>query len=189
MKQFLLSLLLLASLCADTNSSAESNATSQHNDTNVSEVGEPSVTFTLPTLEGKTIEVVTSPNGLTFKGFENRVVFLSFFGYNCPPCLKEIPEFVSLKKKLPELEIIAIEVRGLSKTELQAFAKEKAINYPLVRYDDAQEFTSYIANKAQWRGSIPFIIILDRQAEVRFLQAGMIPARILENVYDKLSKE
>ena len=133
------------------------------------------------------IKIKGTDNGLEVIGDEGKVVFVEFFGHRCPPCLKTIPHFIHLKNKYKDkLEIIAIEVQGLSHTQLQKFAKQKGINYHVVSDEKAGMFTNYIAQRTQWQGGIPFLLILDTKGNAQVIQVGMIPQHVLENVMDKL---
>jgi len=120
--------------------------------------------FTLTTLEGKELHVDETNGGIGFQGHENRVTFLLFFGFRCPPCLAEIPALVSLtKEQHKDLDIIAIEVQRLPAEDLKAFKKMKGINYTLLSGDEGEnaQFISYIGKRAQWSGSIPFLVALN----------------------------
>ena len=147
--------------------------------------------FELTTLTGKKLHITTKPNGLDIKEIQGKVVFLSFFGYNCPPCKREIPEFIKMKKKYgKDLEIIAVEVRGLGDAYLKRFIKSKNINYTVIPFHkEAEKFAYHTAQKADWKGAIPFIIVLDRRGEVQFLQTGLIPYEALEMAFNKSKVE
>ncbi|MCK5854560.1 MAG: TlpA family protein disulfide reductase [Sulfurovaceae bacterium] len=156
---------------------------SENNNTNPIEEKEQK--FKLTTLEGKTLNITTKKNGLNIEGLKGKVVFLSFFGYNCPPCKREIPEFIKMRNKYSkDLEIIAIEIRGLKKNQLNNFINRKNINYPIIPFNkEAKKFAYHTAKKADWKGAIPFILVLDREGEVKFLQTGFIPYSALESAF------
>lgn len=46
---------------------------------------------------------------------------------------------------------------------------------------------NYIAARAEWNGSIPFMVAMDTKGDVQFVQAGMIPQDYLENLITQLS--
>ena len=145
--------------------------------------------FTLTTLEGKTIHIDEIEGGLSFKEYKDKAVFLLFFGHRCPPCLGEIPVLTALTKEgHKDLEIVAIEVQGLSKDQLKVFKKRKDINYNLVTYDNAANLVNYIAKQAQWSGAIPFLIGLDKKGVVKVVHAGGLRAQDFNNVYNTLAK-
>ncbi|MDQ7046207.1 MAG: TlpA disulfide reductase family protein [Sulfurovum sp.] len=138
---------------------------------------------------GKTYDIQGTEQGLKIKGLEGKVVFLEFFGHKCPPCLASIPHLIKLQKKHQDtLAIVSIEVQGYNHAQTAKFAKEKGMNYIVVSEEKASELVSYIQQRAQWRGSIPFLVALDPQGDVQFVQAGMLPEESLEDLIAQLSK-
>jgi len=75
--------------------------------------------------------------------------------------------------------------------ELQDFIKSgKKINYDLVSSKEAGEFINYIAQRARWQGSIPFLIILDKKGRVADIIAGMPSEdRLIANIKRILKEE
>jgi thiol-disulfide isomerase/thioredoxin len=142
--------------------------------------------FTIQTIDGKEIHVDEAEGGLTFQEFKNKAVFVIFFGYRCPPCLAEIPALIKLtKQNHPDLEIIALEVQGLNSEKLKIFQDNKGINYNLAvqKNEGNSKFLSYIASKAQWGGSIPFLISFNPKGEVKMVHVGGLRYEQLEMIY------
>jgi len=138
-------------------------------------------------IKGVTHQITGTEQGLNIKGLEGKIVFLEFFGHRCPPCLKSIPHLIKLQEKHKDkLAIVAIEVQGLNNKELTQFAKEKGMNYIVVADEKAGNFTNYIGQRAEWRGSIPFLVALDTKGVVQFVQAGMLPESSLEELIKQL---
>ena len=136
--------------------------------------------FTLTSSNNKEIHVEETSIGLNFKEFQNKRLLLVIFGHNCPPCLKEIPALIKLKKEKNDLEIVAIEVQNYSDEELRKFAKTKGINYTLLSREKNREFLKYIAKKSDWLGAIPFMMIFDKQGELKKTHLGGIGFNQLE---------
>ncbi len=146
------------------------------------------ITFTLETIDGKTLHLKEIPHGLEIKEFKNRPILLIMFGYRCPPCLREIPRLIEFNKKHKDLAIVALEVQGLNGSELKDFVELKKINYNVVAGYDSMDFISYIQAKADWRGSIPFLLGIDKRGEVKIMQVGGLFESQLELVYKELIK-
>ena len=139
-------------------------------------------------INGKTYRVQGIKDGLLFKGLEGKIVFLEFFGHNCPPCLASIPHLIKLQKKYKDrLAIVAIEVQGLHNTQLANFAKKRGINYTVIAGEKSSVMVPYIRKRADWAGLIPYYLIVDTEAKVRYMQEGMIPEEILEKIILDLS--
>jgi len=128
--------------------------------------------------QGKTYKVQGTEQGLVIKGLEGKVVFLEFFGHKCPPCLASMPHLID----------VSIEVQGLNNKDLIGFAKEKGLNYIVISEEKAEEVVTYIQQRAQWQGSIPFLVALDPQGDVQYVQAGMLPEETLEDLIGQLKK-
>jgi len=144
-------------------------------------------TMSMTDTKGKTYQITGTDQGLKIKGLEGKIVFLEFFGHKCPPCLKSIPHLIKLQKKHKDkLAIVSIEVQGYNNSQLKSFAKEKGMNYITVSQDDSGSLVQYISQRAEWRGSIPFLVALDTKGVVQFVQAGMLPESSLEELIKQL---
>ncbi|WP_295420893.1 TlpA disulfide reductase family protein [Sulfurovum sp.] len=138
-------------------------------------------------VNGTSYQITGTNEGLNIKGLEGKIIFLEFFGHRCPPCLASIPHLIKLQEKYKDkLTVIAVEVQGLNNTQLTQFVKEKGMNYIVVADEKAGNFVNYIAQRAQWRGSIPFMVALDTKGNVQFVQAGMLPESSLEELIKQL---
>ncbi|PHS34401.1 MAG: thioredoxin [Sulfurovum sp.] len=139
-------------------------------------------------IKGTTYTVQGTEEGLDIQGLEGKVVFLEFFGHKCPPCLASIPHLIKLQNKYKnKLAIVAIEVQGYSDEQTKKFVEAKGINYIVLSEEKASDVVSYIQQRAQWRGSIPFLVALDTKGDVQFVQAGMLPEESLEELIAQLS--
>jgi thiol-disulfide isomerase/thioredoxin len=140
-------------------------------------------------VNGKTYQVTGTEQGLKIKGLEGKIVFLEFFGHKCPPCLASIPHLIKLQKKYKnKLAIVSVEVQGLNNAQLQKFTKKKGMNYIVVSDEKANGVVDYISARAQWQGSIPFLVAMDKKGDVQFVQAGMLPEASLEELIKQLDK-
>lgn len=141
------------------------------------------------TIDGKQMELTGTVKGLNIDKYKGKIVFLEFFGHNCPPCLASIPHYVSLQEKYKnKLAILAVEVQNMPKDALKKFVAEKKINYDVVSMQDGNTLASYIMQRAQWKGSIPFLVIIDQDGIVQTMQAGMLPEETLEKMIIELTK-
>ncbi len=141
-------------------------------------------------INGKSYTIQGTPEGLKISGMEGKVVFLEFFGHRCPPCLASIPHLIDMQNKHKDkLAVLSVEVQGLGTAQLKAFVKQKGINYTVVSGSQEHLFVSYIAQRAQWQGSIPFFLALDKQGNVQFIQAGLLPESALEELFTQLDNK
>ncbi len=79
-----------------------------------------------------------------------------------------------------------MEVQGYNNSQLKDFAKVKGMNYIVVSNEKANGIVDYISQRAQWQGSIPFLVAMDKKGNVQFVQAGMLPEASLEELIKQL---
>jgi len=144
------------------------------------------ISFSLKTANKGTIEVKEVKNGVKFQGFDGKVTVLTFIAYNGRPCLHLIEILNELKEEHKDFNVFAVEMRKLKGEKLKEFAKNKKIDFPIIGYENAKDFTHYIAQKAGWNGSMPFILIINKKGEVKFVQLGVIPKEGFEKLYKKM---
>ena len=130
--------------------------------------------FKVQTIDNKTLEVSEAKNGLAFKDFKGKVVLLEFWGTHCPPCLMSIPHYKKLTKEYKDkLAMVAIEVQMTPKEQLKKFVEDKGINYYVGTQEDNLNFVRYVAQRAGWRGAIPYLIALDTNGNVIDIKRGL----------------
>jgi peroxiredoxin len=109
--------------------------------------------FSIPDLAGKTI---------TLSDFKGKVVILDFWDTWCPPCRKEIPDFVTLynENKDKGLVIIGLAFGREGKDKVVQFSKDKEITYPVVIATDkvVEDFGPF--------DGIPTTFIIDKKGNI-----------------------
>ena len=149
---------------------------------------EPVDKMTLQTIDGKTLHITGTTDGLKVDEYKGKVVFLEFWGTRCPPCKMSIPHYINLMKKFKgKLAMLAVEVQATPKDRLKRFVKAHKINYDVVAHEDAEMFVDYIAQRTQWNGSIPFLLIFDQQGRVVTIQVGMLRESSLAGIVKTLT--
>lgn len=151
----------------------------------------PITTYTLTTTDNKTLNITETQEGLEFQEFKGKAVLLAFFGHRCPPCIREIPEFIKLTKKhQDDLEIVAIESQNSSVDNVIAFKKEHKMNYTVVAGVKYRDFITKIAGRAGYPEGIPLplLIAIDKEGEVQDVQAGQLSEQELESLVKELNE-
>jgi len=156
---------------------------------NLSHADESNSTFELNTIDEQNISVVINKSHIKLENSENKVVFLLFFGHNCKPCLKEIPLLKKLMdKKYEDLTLLATDIHGYNKKDLTKFKEAHNINYPLLTREDNKKFIKFIKVKSNWRGSLPFLLVLNKKGEVKLAHRGALTFEKFEKIYQIMKK-
>jgi len=146
-------------------------------------------TFELKSISDNITHVEAKKENIIFKEHNNSVTFLLFFGHNCKPCLKEIPEVNKLvEKKYDDLNLLAIDIHGYNKEDLTDFKKEKEINYPLLTREENKKFINFIKAKTGWRGSLPFMVVFNKKGEPKLAHKGALNFKKFETIYKAVRK-
>lgn len=102
--------------------------------------------------------------------WQGKVLVVNFWATWCPPCLKEIPAFVELQRRLgPEgLQFVGIALDG--REEVAAFVRDHAVNYPVLAGEE--DVARYMQQMGNGIGALPFTLVFDAQGKVRHVQQG-----------------
>jgi thiol-disulfide isomerase/thioredoxin len=138
-------------------------------------------------IDGNKLHITGTKSGLIIDEYKGKVIFLEYFGHQCPPCMATIPHYIELTDKYKDkLQIIAIEAQGYDDEQLKKFREQKKINYELLSTQGAGELYQYVSGRAGWRGAIPFLVAIDPKGNVKFIRAGFIPESDLKTLVEKL---
>lgn len=117
------------------------------------EKSKPAADFVLEDLDGKSLKLFD---------FEGKVIILDFWATHCPPCRKEIPDFIKLYDKYRDkgLVIIGISLDRCGVEKVKSFCRENGVNYPVVT-GDREVIASYGGIRY-----IPTTFIIDKNKNI-----------------------
>jgi len=138
---------------------------------------------------GTSYKVHAQDEEFKIEGMEGKVVFLEFFGLQCPACKEIMPHLINLQEKYPEkLKIMAVEVQNNDIDPIKEYKEKYGINYTTFSNYDVGLVVRYMVDNAEWAGAIPFLAVIDSKGKVQVLKIGLIPEETLEDYITQYSK-
>jgi cytochrome c biogenesis protein CcmG/thiol:disulfide interchange protein DsbE len=127
--------------------------------------------FTLVDVNGKSVSLAD---------FKGKVVILDFWATWCPPCKREIPDFIKLQSEYGSkgVQIVGIALDQPGKVE--AFVKDNGMNYPVLMG------TNEVAASYGGVEAIPTTFIIDKSGKIVTKYEGFRPKETFESQIKKL---
>ena len=102
--------------------------------------------------------------------WRGKILVINFWATWCPPCLKEIPEFIKWQQ---EFESEQVQFVGIALDDLRAVAdylQGTKINYPmLIAGDEGGELAQRLGNIID---TVPFTVVVNQQGQIVHRQLG-----------------
>jgi len=109
--------------------------------------------------------------------YRGKIIILDFWATWCPPCLKEIPDFVELQKEYGDkgLVILGISLDQNPKKVLPPFIKKYKVNYPILLTDGKVDKTYGGVS------GIPTTFVIDQKGAIYKQYVGFRPKQVFES--------
>jgi thiol-disulfide isomerase/thioredoxin len=117
--------------------------------------------FSLPDLDGVMHNVAE---------WDGKVVAINFWATWCPPCRKEIPEFVALQRKYAGRGLQFVGVALEQPDPVRPFAAEHQMNYPILVGE--MEVIQVAESYGNLIGALPYTVLVGRDGKIAFAHAG-----------------
>ena len=98
------------------------------------------------------------------KEWDGKLIILNFWATWCPPCRKEIPEFIELQQAYGNQGIQFIGIAIDDELAVREYIKEVGLNYPsLVVQDEGIILAKRYGNGI---GALPYTVFINREGEI-----------------------
>ncbi len=116
----------------------------------------------------------------SFEQWRGKVLVVNFWATWCAPCREEIPGFIQFQERYRARGVQFVGVAIDHKERVAPYAKEMAINYPLVVGGlETMEFARLLGNQ---HSVLPYTLAIDRTGKVIFSQVGVLKPEKLDNL-------
>jgi peroxiredoxin len=120
--------------------------------------GKPCPDFAVTTLEGTSLRI---------GDLRGRRVVLDFWATWCPPCVQEIPHFVTLSQESSTNDLVIVGISKEDRTVLKSFARSHGMTYSVASSSDVD-----LPEPFRGIGSIPTTFFLGRDGTIREVVVG-----------------
>jgi len=127
--------------------------------------------FALPDLNG---------NSVSLAEFRGKVVVLDFWATWCPPCRREIPDFINLQAEYGSQGLQVVGIALDEPEKVHTFARQNGMNYPVLLGSDE------VSMRYGGIEGIPTTFIIDRRGRIANRFEGFRPRAVFEEEIKKL---
>jgi thiol-disulfide isomerase/thioredoxin len=96
--------------------------------------------------------------------WDGQLIFLNFWATWCPPCKKEIPDFIELQKAYGDQGFQIISIAIDEEQAVREYAEEMGMNYPIMAVQS--EGVGLAKRYGNGIGILPYTVIINRDGEI-----------------------
>ncbi len=116
--------------------------------------------------------------------WRGKVLVVNFWATWCAPCREEIPGFIQFQTEYGARGVQFVGLAIDQKERIRPYARDIGINYPvLVGGLESMDFARQVGN---WRGVLPFTVVIDRSGKVVTTEIGILRPEKLESLLKPL---
>ena len=118
--------------------------------------------------------------------WQGKILIINFWATWCPPCLKEIPEFIELQAHYANQNVQFIGIAIDDPQLVEDYLSFVDINYPiLIAESEGEKLAQKLGNVVN---AIPFTLIVNQQGQIIFRHPGELSKAELGNIIEPLLK-
>lgn len=115
--------------------------------------------------------------------WDGKIIFLNFWATWCPPCLNEIPDFISLQNTYGKQGFQVIGIAIDNKEAVQQYLRESGMNYPSMLVEvEGIELAKRYGNDI---GGLPYTAIINRKGEISSTFTGELSKKRAEKILEE----
>lgn len=116
--------------------------------------------------------------------WRGKIMVVNFWATWCPPCLKEIPEFIKLQQRYGDRGVQFVGIAIDDKAKVAEFAAKLGMNYPVLMAQ--REGLTLARNAGNRLGALPFTVIIDKHGRTARVELGELDEKKLAPMLDAL---
>jgi thiol-disulfide isomerase/thioredoxin len=98
------------------------------------------------------------------KEWDGKLILLNFWATWCPPCKKEIPDFIKLQADYGEQGFQIVGIAVDDEVSVKEYAQQMGMNYPaLIANEEGVQLAQRYGNV---EGVLPYTVIINRAGEI-----------------------
>lgn len=120
---------------------------------------------------------------------QDKLLVVNFWSTTCAPCVKELPDFMAVNKKMkanPQFKMLLVSLdRSKDMERVKKFITNKALTAEVILLDDIKRMNTWIPRfDESWDGNIPVTVFYKNGQKVHF-NDGEMSREDLENTINK----
>ena len=104
--------------------------------------------------------------------WQGKILVINFWATWCPPCRKEIPEFIALQSELANQGVVFIGIAIDEEKAVKNYQEDMGMNYPVL-VDNANG-VALAKEFGDSMEAVPFTVIVNREGKIIFRKPGEV---------------